>query len=406
MRERVNLLVLLSLLFGIWGCAGYIKEDYPDITKEPENEATTRSPTIQGPTVSPSPRKIAIPTPTPTPTQELVTVTPTVVRVANSVEETNFHAGMSVLIYGDDSYFGEKSVQLLDDLVELRVNSISIAFPIYQEHWQANAVEKGVDTPTMENLSLLVHEAHKRGFVVMLRPILDEKSLIPDGQWRGSIQPQDREKWFESYTQLMVGYAEFCDRNNVAVLGIGTEFTSVEGETEYWKAVITEIRDVYGGQLIYSSNWSIPAASIYSRVRFWEELDYVGIDAFFPLEVPLGSETEDLVEAWQKWLLQLEEVRQDTGKPLIFTELGTTSQQGSYQNPWRWIDESLPISLEDQRIYYEASCIAVLDRVQGIYWWEVPLSGAPENPEEHRGFNPLGKPAEKALRECFSSLNE
>lgn len=354
-------------------------------------------------TDEPVPRKNVSPVPTQGP---VVTVTPTVAQVTKPRNVGGFHAGMSVLVYGNDPYLEEKSRQLLPKLVELNVNSIAIAFPVYQDHWQANHVRKGVDTPTEENLSVLIREAHRRGFTVMLRPILDEKSLIPDGQWRGSIQPQNRSEWFKSYTQLMVDYAMFCEENHVEILGIGTEFTSLEGETAHWKELIGEVKDVYSGQLIYASNWSIPASTIYSRVQFWEELDYVGVDAFFPLEVPLGSGVKELEQAWQKWLDQIDEVEKQTGNPIIFTELGTTSQRGSYQRPWGWVDESLPISLEDQRIYYEASCAAVAETVQGIYWWEVPPSGAPKVPEEDRGFNPLGKPAEDALRECFRTLYE
>lgn len=45
------------------------------------------------------------------------------------------------------------------------------------------------------------------------------------------------------------------------------------------RRLIRQIRRVYHGPLTYAANWS----GEYKQIRFWDALDYVGIQAYFPL---------------------------------------------------------------------------------------------------------------------------
>lgn len=355
-------------------------------------------------------KALFFPTPTPEPTltpipAATLTVTPTaipVVKVANPRQEPgDFQAGIAVLVYGNDQTFEVKTRELLDYLARLEVNSLCLVFPLFQDDWTSSNVWVDEElTPSKERLRLFIRESHKRGFTVMLRPLLDEASLAPDGKWRGNIEPQDKGTWFESYTQLILGYAKLAEEENVEILNIGTEFNSLERETNQWIKLIEAVRAVYHGQLTYSVNWW----NVSYDVGFWDRLDSIGVDAYFPLDAPKEATAEQLIAAWQPWLVQMAQLKALFNKPLVFTELGTASQIGSYQKPWIG-EHNTPVDLEAQRIYYATACQASQSLINGIYWWFVGLD-LPSNPREDSSHNPLGKPAEAEIRRCFRGIQE
>ncbi len=321
---------------------------------------------------------------------------------APRVTDQDFHAGAGVLIYGNDPAFEKKVELLLNYLIYLQINSVNFSFPIYQDDWRSSRVF--IDdqlTPLEGNIRFFIREAHKRNFTVMVRPILDEASLYPDNQWRGSIQPADRESWFQSYGEIILKYSQLAAEEEAEIICIGVELSSLEPETEHWLKLIEEVRSVYDGQLTYSVNWN----RVYNgNIEFWEELDFIGVDAFFPLDAPPEATTAELIVAWQPWVKAINDLKTLHDMPVVLTEAGVVSQVGSYQFPWRWqldnLEDTEALDMEAQRNYYAATCEVMDEVVNGIYWWNFELD-PPANPESDPSFNPTGKPAANVIRNCF-----
>lgn len=308
----------------------------------------------------------------------------------------DFQAGVAILVYGDKSNVEEIAL-LLDRLTRLGVNSVSINFPIYQDDVWDTEVRKYEWTPDEETLATLVNEAKIRGFTVTIRPLLDEKTLkARQGDWRGTIRPASVKKWFNSYTELVVNYACFAEENEVDILSIGVELSSMEKETEQWNNLISSVKKIYSGQLIYSVNWH---NAFNNEIEFWDKLDFIGIDAFFPLDVSEKATVEDLTKAWEPWILKVNDLQNFHEKPVVFTEAGTVSQVGSFRWSWRW-DHGVPVDMKAQEIYYTATCKASREVISGIYWWFVDFDSSKRS-EEDRGFSPLGKKTEEAIMDCF-----
>lgn len=308
------------------------------------------------------------------------------------IRSNAFQAGATVLVFGNDLGFSDKTRALLDRLTGLGVNSVGLAFPLFQDSWTANDVRVDpLKTPSPGNIALFVKEAHRRGFTVMLRPILDEQSLLPDARWRGAISPSDPHRWFASYDAVLLDYARFASANRVEILDVGTELTSMQPFVAEWQALIAQVRPIYSGQLTYSANWSEPS------VPFGSSLDFVGIDAFFPLDAAANESVAQLVTAWQAWLPKVGALARETGKPIVVTELGTTAENASYQHPWLW-SQGTGLNLDDQAHYYAAACQALKSRVSGMYWWEFELE--PRGPSDP-SFVPMNKPAEQQIALCF-----
>lgn len=306
-----------------------------------------------------------------------------------------FEAGVNMLVYGNDPAFAAKAAAQLDHLAQLHVNSVAFVFPIYQASWTATTVYSDpVSTPSTSNMRTFIRAAHQRHIRVLLRPLLDEASLHTAGKWRGQIAPSSTGAWFASYTNLVMGYAQLAQAENVEIIDIGTELDSLQSSTQQWLNLIASVRGVYHGQLTYSANWAIWYPS------FGWALDFLSVDAFFPLAVPVNASQQQLVAAWGQWVARANGFGYSYGKHVVFTELGTTAEVGSFQQPWLW-SHGTGISMEAQRLYYAAACQALKGRIGGMYWWEYLLDPVPSATADP-GFDPQGKPADLEIGRCYS----
>ena len=101
----------------------------------------------------------------------------------------------------------------------------------------------------------------------------------------------------------------------------------------HWRELIAEVRQVYSGQLTYAANFDN-----YHRVGFWDALDVLGINAYFPLSQT--TETPTTIGTTQAWVDIHKAVayhKQQLGvpnHPVLFTELGYTRRSGVLAAPW------------------------------------------------------------------------
>ena len=304
------------------------------------------------------------------------------------------HKGMAVALYATDGSpdsLVAPSRALFERLQGLGVNVVTLNFPVFTGGPSSTDVfADASQTPSEPQLSAVIRAAHDRHLAVMLRPYLDEASLVP-AYWRGSIQPANRGAWFASYTGLLHGYAALAEREWVEGLVIGTEFNTLE-EDQRWAPLVDDLRGTFTGAIGYSVNYNRPYL-----LNWAAALDFVGVDAFFPLSVPVPATVAQLAAAWAVPVAELRAAREALGKPLIVTEIGITSQSGSYLRPFVW-DHGTAVDLEGQRRYYEASCEALTGAIDGMYWWDTGLDTRPDA----KGFGPLGKPAEAEIGRCFT----
>ncbi|WP_368653463.1 hypothetical protein AB4Y30_17470 [Ornithinibacillus sp. 4-3] len=305
----------------------------------------------------------------------------------------DYHAGMNILIYGHPNI--REAIDKFRYLQDLGVDSIAIVFPVFQEDWQANEILPDAElTPTVDELLLLIESAHQFGMRVMLRPILDEESIVKTGHWRGSIQPSNPDAWFESYRELMFTYAELGERTKLDVLNIGTELNSLERNYDKrWKKLIREIRNVYSGELTYSFNWNV--IQYIPTSNFAKSLDFIGVDAYFPLNVADDASVDDLIVAWQAWIDRYQNIFKD--QSIVLTEVGTLPIRGSHRTPYRWEYANGVADPQTQVNYYEATFRAWDKKVSGLYWWCITL----DVNKVDLDYSPLDMPTEEVIKAHF-----
>ena len=116
---------------------------------------------------------------------------------------------------------------------------------------------------------------------------------------------------------------------------IGVECKSWSGRFGgYWRSLIEEIRSLFGGLLTYSANWDEA-----EDVLFWDRLDVIGINAFYPLAEKDGAPFDKLVEGGRRVRERVHALAETWQKPVLFTEIGYTTRPDPAIRPWEWPDE-------------------------------------------------------------------
>lgn len=101
-----------------------------------------------------------------------------------------------------------------------------------------------------------------------------------------------------------------------------------------WKQVAKTIRQSFKGDVSYAANFDN-----YQHVGFWDELDVMGINAYFTLRDYLNdsiSIDSQLVGNWRRHLEGIDTFRLKVNPqmPVVFTELGYTNLKNSTVHPW------------------------------------------------------------------------
>lgn len=248
--------------------------------------------------------------------------------------------------------------------------------------------------------------AHDAGMKVFIKPHI-WISNHSNGKWRSDIYPtndENWESWKEAYRKFIMLYAHLAERNNVEMFCIGAEFTSLSAnKSEFWEELIKDVRAVYSGKLTYAANWY----KEYEKVPFWDQLDYIGVQAYFPLVKNEYPSVDQLSKGWKKHVSALENVHEKYNKPILFTELGYKSTADSGIKPWEWIDysakEDKPHSIETQVNCYNAFFDTVWDKewFAGVHIWQMRSEYKNRSGREDSNFTPQGKITEKVIADRF-----
>jgi len=267
---------------------------------------------------------------------------------------------------------------------------------------QATIEEKTIlpdpkDTPDDSAIIHAINKAHSLGMKVMLKPHVD----VITGQWRGDIIPS--KDWFSSYRDYLIHYARLASLYNVELFSVGTELANTttpnwQGE---WENIIQEVRTIFSGPLLYGANWNE-----YKVVGFWDKLDFVGIDAYFPLTANKNPAKEELIAAWNVHALDIDKWLKENkiNKPVIFAEVGYCSADGTNIQPWSVLS-NLSEEYADQQ--EQADCLDAMLAVcsayswfKGFYWWNY----FPQERWSPLGYTIRAKLAEGALTDWLKKL--
>lgn len=260
------------------------------------------------------------------------------------------------------------------------------------------ASDRGMWGETDRGLATTAETARSLGIKTLLAPHV----WVRHGGWQGDIamaSEDDWAAWFASYQAFIVHYAQLAEKHGIEALAIGTELAKTSGRTADWKKLIAHVRAVYHGKLTYGANWNGEAEAI----GFWDELDFIGIQAYYPLAGTDEPTKKQIETAWQPIVAKLEALAKRVGKPIVFTEVGFKSHTGALKQPWQWEPEG-EVDLALQRDAFSATFETLWDRpwFGGTFVWKWHPSPPPAL-TTNRDFTPQGKPALSVIKAYYTA---
>ena len=310
-----------------------------------------------------------------------------------------FQKGLSYSAWSSDAFSSLESDESLRLLTETNTDWIALCFSWFQTSTTSYDIHPDSSSPTIESIKHAITTAHNLGLKVMLKPmieVLKAEEIRSYPVWRGEIQPSY--EWFENYSSFINFFAELAEQNDVELFCVGCEYKATTGENEQWKNVINGVRQRYSGPIIYAADWTN-----FSDVKWWDSLDYVGIDAYFPLAFFNSDPTfEELKTTWKNHANEIEEWIATVNKPVIFTEIGYRSGDGTSNAPANyWFN--MTVDLQEQHDCYEAAFQALWNRswFYGFYWWTWTHKPA-EGGVYDSGHSPQNKPAQDLITDWYS----
>ena len=260
--------------------------------------------------------------------------------------------------------------------------------------WEVNA-ERQWWGETAKGIQATHDSSQVLGIMNMLKP-----HLWVRGSWPGEIEMLDEgdwELWFENYRGFILDYAKLAESLKIPMLCIGTELEKTSQREEDWRKVIAQIRKVYSGKLVYAANFTE-----FDKIKFWDELDYIGIQAYFPLADKHNPELEELKAGWEKQMPKIEKVVRKYKKPVLFTEIGYCNTVDAAIEPWVWPNERMEVEFSEaaQARCYEAFFESAWPKswLAGVFFWK----WYPNRHDREPDFTPQGKEAEAVMTKYFS----
>ena len=88
------------------------------------------------------------------------------------------------------------------------------------------------------------------------------------------------------------------------IYSVGVELENAQTQEANWRSLVSSVRSRYSGELVYGANWGNPA--IGNAVQWWDAIDYIGIDAYYPLTGTNNPTPAQLQTAWVNRANQIE----------------------------------------------------------------------------------------------------
>lgn len=311
-----------------------------------------------------------------------------------------FQKGMCFATWEKERFASPYSDQALETLKNLGVEYIQMPVTLYQEKYNSTKIDTNERTPSDKSIKHAIRTAHELGLKVMLKPHIDLISEEDGTYWRADIgfnNDRDWEKWFKEYERVLAHYARIAKECDVEIYCIGTELSFTTQKPDRWREIISSVRKIYPGKLTYAANWDN-----YKHIEFWEDLDFIGIDAYFPLTYKVNPTVEDIKKGWEKWKMEIESWHMNFNKPIIFTEIGYSSSLNAPREPWKNGEGEANVEIQARCYAAFFETVWKCDWLAGVYWWKWSPS-IHGGGEYNRQFTPMNKPAAKILEENYKS---
>jgi hypothetical protein len=270
------------------------------------------------------------------------------------------------------------------------INSTQVTFNHPHQWWGES--DDGIITTT------LLTQA--KGIKTMMKPQIwmsgtytGEFSLTNDNDWK---------IWEKNYLKFIMHFAHLSDSLNIEMFCIGTELKQVvEKRPDFFITVIDSIKTFYTGKLVYAANWNE-----YKQVHFWNKLDYIGIDAYFPLSSASNPTLAELKTSWTTAQQEIDRYRKTIGKDVIFTEIGYKSVDKCAYEPWNPASEKVNLTAQSNATLAFFEVFNSIDWFKGSFFWKWYPKHHSSGGHNNTDYTPQNKPVEAIIKKWYKETGK
>ncbi len=243
-----------------------------------------------------------------------------------------------------------------------------------------------------------IEALNKKHIKIMLKPQI----WVWHGEFTGNIEMSNEEDWRileDSYSEFILLYARLAQETKVEILCIGTELEKfIANRPQFWFDLINKIKAIYKGQLTYAANWDE-----FKRTPFWSVLDYIGVDAYFPVSEMQTPTVANCKKGWQTHKETIKRISKQHNKPVLFTEFGYRSVDYTGKEPWKSDRSMTQVNLDAQTNATKALFEEFWKEpwFSGGFIWKWHHNYERAGGEKNTQFTPQNKPVEDIIKETF-----
>ncbi|AEO93916.1 gp673 [Bacillus phage G] len=262
----------------------------------------------------------------------------------NYIINPNKWKGASVSVFG--TYTFDSIYQSVKDL---NVNILTI--PVNVEAVSLTDSEPKINQAQFTKVKDVVARLLEKGIRVILEPfpLIGEGKLV-ETEWN----PSDPNLWFTHWGNALKELAQYSQENNLEALYIASNFTHMEQHITKWESLISDVRAIYNGKILYRTSWWITASWAPETVTAYQAklnnpiyglVDVISIAAYFELTDNSDASVDDLIAniysvslfgRGQNVFQEIKNFNDKWNKPIFFGELGIAPYKTAYSQPWQF----------------------------------------------------------------------
>lgn len=298
-------------------------------------------------------------------------------------------------------YISDLGIESMDKIVGTNCNWISISFELIQDTFlSTNIYFDYQKSLTDSEIIFAIEHAHELQLKVCLKPVVNPQ----DGVWRGFISFSEAgdywAKWFKSYTNAMIHYAEIAEKYHCEMFCIGCEMVRTQRREYEWCQYIKLLRNSYQGLLTYNANHDA-----FKDILWLDKIDIIGLSAY--VEMQNCANVDEMVHCWTGFKEEVKTLYKRFEKPIVFMEIGCINGTGCSVKPWQYeLSQIVEYNENEQADYYEAAFRAMWNEewFSGFFWWEWPIKlYKKDDVKKDISYSPYLKKAERVLRKWYKN---